>query len=389
MRLSIQNKLLYLFFFSLNFEIWDPLNTEGSFSVAKLTGFLYAFSLIPKLGHFLIIPHQLKSLVRLILFFYAFIVIINLINLNNFSSDFLFFSFLQNIILFLMLLNHERLNPGTIEKGFISFFLGSIALAGFYFLGIGVETSAEGRVSLFGDNENIIGVRMVVSSLILTHIILKYKQKIFKIVYYVLPLLYFPFVLLILKTGSRLSFISLFLGFSIIFILYQNKNIVSKILVLVIGAFTAIFLFDLAMQSEVLGVRLTKTAESGHLGGRDEIWFSLLPLIENNWLIGVGKTGYAEYAIRFYGVLKSPHNVIVEVLAYTGIIGLLLFLSFVFKSFWYSFKYLKYYNEIVPFIFVIPISGILLSAQILTFKLGWVIIAYAASRKLYLNQIIK
>src|SRR5690606_38381533 len=97
---------------------------------------------------------------------------------------------------------------------------------------------------------------------------------------------------LMLNTGSRLSFISLFLGISVIFILYKKQGVFSKILILGIGVVAAIFLFDLAMQSEVLSARLTKTAEDGHLAGRESIWLTVMPLIENNLIFGVGRTGY-------------------------------------------------------------------------------------------------
>lgn len=383
--LKTQNFFLYLFFFSLNFEVWDPFNTGGNFSVAKLTGFLYAFSLIPKIQSFLKIPRGLKPYVRLLLFFYVFLVFISLININYFSSDFLQFSILQNLILFVFLLNHERLSPGALEKSFIFFFIGSLVLTACFYLGIGLETNIEGRVSLFGDNENIIGVRMVISSLILTHIILKYRKRVSKFIYLLLPLAYIPLVTLTLNTGSRLSFISLFLGIFVIFILYKKQGVFSKILILGIGVVAAIFLFDLAMQSEVLGTRLTKTTEEGHLAGRDEIWFAIVPLIENNWIAGVGRTGYIEYVSRLYGSIKSPHNVIIEVLAYSGIIGLTLFFGFIGKAFLSAYKYFRKYNEVIPFVFIVPISGIILSAQILTFKLGWVIFAYTASRTLYLK----
>lgn len=383
--LKTQNFLLYLFFFSLNFEVWDPFNTGGNFSVAKLTGFLYAFSLIPKIQSFLKVPRGLKTYVRLILLFYVFLVFMSFININFYSSDVFQFSILQNLILFVFLLNHERLSPGALEKSFIFFFIGSLVLAACFYLGIGLEINVEGRVSLFGDNANIIGVRMVISSLILTHIILKYRKRVSKFIYLLLPLAYIPLVTLTLNTGSRLSFISLFLGVSVFFILYKKRGVFSKVLILGIGVVAAIFLFDLAMQSEALGTRLTQTAEEGHLAGRDEIWLDILPLIENNWIVGVGRTGYVEYTSRLYGSIKSPHNVIIEVLSYTGIIGLFVFLRFIYKVFLSSYKYLRKYNEVVPFVFIVPILGIILSAQILTFKLGWVIFAYTASRTLYLK----
>ncbi|MFA7686568.1 MAG: O-antigen ligase family protein [Moheibacter sp.] len=296
---KLQNFLLYLFFFSLNFEIWDPLNTNGNFSVAKFTGFLYAFSLIPKLQYFFTTHKSIIIYARMLLILYVFICIMNFINMNYFSSDFLFFSFFQNILLFLLVISHERLSPGVLEKGFIVFFFGSLVLAACFYLGIGLEVNIEGRVSLFGDNENIIGVRMVVSALMLTHILLKYRNKVSKFIYTILPLAYIPLVTLTLNTGSRLSFISLFLGISVIFILYKNRGTFSKILILGIGVIAAVFLFEIAMESEVLGARLAKTGEEGNLAGRDNIWLAILPLIENNWILGVGRTGYIEYYIHY------------------------------------------------------------------------------------------
>lgn len=387
MKLRIQNSLLYLFFISLNFEVYDPLNTGGNFSVAKLTGFLYAFSLISKIQYFLKSPIGLKTEVKFIFFFYIFLVFISLINANVYSSDIIQFSILQNLILFVFLLNHERLNPGVLEKSFIFFYLlGSLVLAACYYLGIGLETNVEGRVSLFGDNENIIGVRMAVSALVLTHIILKYRKRISKFIYILLPFGYLPFVNLLLNTGSRLSYISLFFGISVVFFLHKQRGVFSRVLFLVVGVIAAIFLYNLALQSEALATRLTKTVDEGNLSGRDEIWSSILPLIEDNWIIGVGRTGYIEYITKLYGSIKSPHNVIIEVLAYTGIIGFMLFFGFIGKAFLNAYNYFRKYNEVIPFVFFVPILGIILTAQLLTHKLGWVIFAYAASRALYLKN---
>ena len=46
---QVQRFALYLFFFSINFEVWDPFNTDGFFSVSKLTGLIYLFTIIPQI----------------------------------------------------------------------------------------------------------------------------------------------------------------------------------------------------------------------------------------------------------------------------------------------------------------------------------------------------
>lgn len=381
---KFQNIALILFFFFLNFEVWDPLSTGGNFSIAKLFGYLYVISILSRLKYFLHIPKKAGALIRLPFIFYGLIVLINLININIHSADIFMFSMLQNIVLFWFIFNHERINPNIIEKGFISFALGSLTLAFFYFQGIGIEINTEGRVSIFGDNENIIGIRMVTSVFILTHLLLQKQYKIRKIIKLIIACAYFPLIALLLNTGSRVSFISLFIGLSLAFILYKSRNWFLKIVILSIGIYASIFAYQAAMESEVLGMRLMNTIDEGHLAGRDEIWKSILPLIQDNWIVGVGWTGYVEYMIGIYGRVRSPHNVILEVLAYSGIIGLFLFLAFIIKSFIYSFIYYKNNKSLIPFLFIIPITGLLLSAQMLHFKLAWIILAYAASRKFYI-----
>lgn len=385
-KLRIPNSLLFLFFFSLNFEVWDPLSTGGFFSVSKLFGFLYAISILPNLSHFLATPKSLQVYTKLLFVFFGYLTIINLVNINVYDSSFLNFSILQNIVLFFLLINHERLQPGIIEKSFFGFLLGSLSLAACYYLNLGLEVNLEGRISLFGDNENVIGFRMVVSTLFLIHFLTKKNLKI-KPIYKVLLLLsFFPLFNLVIYSGSRLSFITLILSLVLTSILYKSRYSIFKFLILTFGILTSFLAINIALKSEVLGERLIRSAGSNDLSGRDEIWRRIIPLIEENLIFGVGSTGYFEFSMKTISEYISPHNVFIEVLAISGIIGFILFFYFIFLCFKSSYLYQKRYNEFMPFIFVIPILGILFSAQILVFKLGWVIFAYCATRSLYIYK---
>ncbi len=99
----------------------------------------------------------------------------------------------------------------------------------------------------------------------------------------------------------------------------------------------------------------------------------------------MGQTGYIEYTNFNFGMYKSPHNVILEVLAYTGIIGLFFYLLFVFTAFFQSFPIFIKTKNIVPLVFLLPVLGLLVSGQILVVKLCWFILAYAASRRYYIK----
>ena len=384
MRLSkLQSISLALLFFSINFEVWDPLNTGGIFSLAKFFGITYLVSILPSINKFIVIPKKIRSILILIFLFYFLLFLMNVININYLANDVFSSSILINIIFFVFIINHERLVPGVIEKSFIGFLIGALLSTAAFYSGIGLEVESDGRVKLFGDNQNLIGIRMVVASFLLTHYILKYRYTLSKTLIALLFLAYMPILTLLFNTGSRVSVISLLLGTALFFILYRTKKITVKALSMVILLSFSGIVIDSVLKSDVVGARLTKTIEEGNLAGRDEIWSQILPLIQNNFLFGVGRTGYIDFFSRIRDTVPSPHNVIIEVMSYTGIIGTVLYLLFVYRVFFSSLRYYFKYNELIPLLFAIPIAGILLSGQILTFKLGWFIFAYAATRNYY------
>ena len=132
------------------------------------------------------------------------------------------------------------------------------------------------------------------------------------------------------------------------------------------------------MQSEILIQRLLQSAEGGDLAGRDVIWRALLALIYDNPIFGVGKTGYAYFTQINFGGLTSPHNVLLEVVCYTGLFGLILYLTFLFRIGKSAFINFKVSGMLLPCLLLIPVAGFILSGQLLGVKIGWVIFAYVA-----------
>jgi O-antigen ligase len=132
--------------------------------------------------------------------------------------------------------------------------------------------------------------------------------------------------------------------------------------------------------------RITKTLEQQDLGGRKEIWEEILPLIDENAVFGVGLSGYEKHSIVTFGKISSPHNVILEILAYCGILGLLLFFVFFLKVVIISFKYYLINRNFLSLMLLIPVMGLFLSAQALDVKVVWVILAFASSKVFHLKK---
>ena len=148
----------------------------------------------------------------------------------------------------------------------------------------------------------------------------------------------------------------------------------------------AIYGWKVFLAKEKIMDRLQSSVGEGDIGGRQEIWLKVIPIIENNPLFGVGKTGYSQYALGVFNKFFSPHNVLLEILIYTGIIGLSIFSYFLFRLVKQSYSYYIATGFLLSLLLFSPVFGLILSGQILGKKIVFIIFAFAASRIFYLNN---
>jgi O-antigen ligase len=375
---------LYVLCFSIPFEMWDPLNTNGDFSVARLTAFIYLFSTIPSLWRFVRLEGVVKFLLPVWLFF-GLLLFVNLYNRSNAYSEFFDRSFFLGLILFWVLLNHERADRLVLEKGLLVYGLSCVVLALLYTQGFGLEY-VEGRAKLFGENENKVGIHMATGMLVLMTAVFQDGLKLGKA--RLLLLLPVPFMIsLMAETGSRVAFISFALASLAGMLLWKTKRVWTKVAICVVGVAASILIWQFAMESEMIKARMLSTIEQADLSGRDQIWSKLLPLLGDHIVFGVGQTGYAAFSApafaSLYGFARSPHNVFLEVLCYTGVVGLILYLTFLFFVIRNAYQNYSHHQRLLPLLILFPIFGLLLSGQILGQKYGWLIFAYIGGSSLF------
>jgi len=371
--IKFQRIALYLFFISINFEMWDPFNSQNTFSIAKLTALIYFISIIPQFRQFIRID-ALKPVLFPIWIFFGLLTIMSAFNVNELSTEFFYTSIFLNMTFFWLLINHARKDYLILEKGMLSFALGSFALTVLFFAGIGV-TYVDKRLSMFGENSNVLGVMASLSTLILLANAIQNRLNMgwYR---YIFVLMIFPMLIFIGESGSRVAIIAFVMAFLTGTILYKTKSKVGKAGILIGSAVILILAGIMLMQSEVMVQRLENTSNSGEIGSRDRIWKAVFPIIENNPVLGVGRTGYDFESTFLFGRPFSPHNVILEIMCYTGIVGLLIYLYFLFQVYNTGYQTYKRNGWLLPILLAIPISGLILSGQILQFKIGWTIFAY-------------
>jgi O-antigen ligase len=285
------------------------------------------------------------------------------------------------MVLFWVLIRHEQSEPMVLEKGMLAFALGSATLALLYYNDIGIEY-IDGRVSVFGDNQNIIGQRMAISIIILVLAVLQNRLQINKTRYFLLALI--PLMIgLLIATGSRLAIMSFGAAFIAGLVLLKTKNYYLKVVVFVAGVVSFFFIWQFMMQNEVLRTRLLQSIQEGHLSNRDVIWENILPLIKSNPIFGVGQSGYAAFCEATFGRYVSPHSVIMELMVFTGATGLLIYFYFLFRIFRMGYFSYKMDGFLLPVLLMIIVIGLLLGSHILELKLGWSILAYIACSSIY------
>jgi O-antigen ligase len=373
---QFQRLSLFFYFASVAFENLDPFNTSGSFSISKLAGIIYFVSIVPSVKFFfkprLIIFNQIWSLLA----FFVVLTIISVFNINEISMKIIDIAFLLNLIISFVIIAHIIKDEMVLDKALYFFSLSCIFMSLLAFFGIGVEINSIGRVSFFGSNENEISIKLSAAILILLSFILN-KNPIAKnklLLVFSIPLLLYSMVL----TGSRSGVVVLFLGSLILFTLrlVKQKNKFYGLITFVFSiAVSLIFFIIFVSQSESMGSRLLSFINDNDLGGRGLLWALFYNIITENYIFGLGYSGYIYELTKTYSAVPSPHNVFLEVILYSGIFGLLFFLKFIYNLCKLSFRLFKN-NYSTPIILFPVILVYLLANQALSVKFFWIISSY-------------
>jgi O-antigen ligase len=380
---------IYLFMFSLNFESIDLFNLEIDYLATKISiSLLLFFSLLDFKNSFTF--KNFPDVIKIIVLYFLMLTVNNFINQNVAYDTIIDIPFFLNVLVFIVLCNSAIIDENIILKGLLVFSLSSFFLAILFLLGLGEVNLLEGRMSIFGMNENRLGLTACISILILISIVFENKLVLKKRRYALLILT--PFLLgLTLQTGSRSAFISLILGLGTYFFLNNKLKHIYKIMVFLTFGFFMILIWEFFLKDTYIITRLFQSINEGDLSSRDLIWREIFKLIADDPILGVGETGYSQKMMNFsdFDNIPSPHNVFIEVFCYTGFIGLAVFLVFYKKIINNAIKVKIYKNEVLPFILLIPITINLLSGQLFDFKLLWVLLAFIVSRAFYIKKIKK
>lgn len=373
-RWNYLNILFFIFMASLNFEMVNIAGGEGNgLSIARILFPLYlvAFVLDRRFrlsGKAL----ALGGLVFLILYFAASSSISNFDGRYDRITD---LSTIFCVILFIIAISHQETYKDLIYDGLLYFSFGATVLALLSLLGFGAEYDADGRLTIFGDNSNIVGLRMSIACSVFAFLILHGGRGVlFCAGLGAASLVAFS---VMITTGSRVAFVSLCAALLILFC--SNVHSV-KVLFLRVIALTAasygIFWY-LFQTDNVLLDRLVRSYVERHTAGRESVWQMYVDsfLSRDNFIFGLGFSGFDDLSSQLFGRNLSPHNVFLEVTLLSGFAGLALFLIFNVKALATAVRLARQSHFVLPLMLLSQYFAAVMTAQTLNNKIMWLILA--------------
>jgi len=389
-RFEVQGWLLCLYAISLSVENLQFLGLHY-FSISKLFAAFYLLSVSLSYKSFFLnntTGYYLKPLVA----FYGLVFAVSIFNVNDVSQRVIALDVLLNIVLFVAMVNHSRIDFNVLFRGLLCFGVGTFLVSVLLYFDIGREVNQEGRVTFFGAGFNELGLKLVSGFMILTHFFLKGRR--FFGAHWLL-VAFLPLMLLsILETGSRTAYFALVLTVLvwIFFSVVNSEKKVGTFVVLTLAmVIVSIPLLHIAFESDVFIHRFDPNVNVSYanLGGRDVLWKGFMDIVSGSIFWGYGISGYEYQSLEYFGFIESPHNAILEILLYSGVIGLFLYSFFMFrvlKAAYYSARVLRDY---MPMMLLCVFFGYFIAFQALSEKICWLILAYCVGRYLssfYSNQ---
>lgn len=335
---NINKYCLFVLVFSITFENWDPFKLVGTISVTYMASVLYILSWIPFLKtDFNPLPLK-KYILPLVLFTMVGIFATALNSGYALSIQDVIVKRMVLLIILMFLIASHLYNDKTLVLQLLPVYVYSVVLMYVLFL-LGMGTKfAGGRLLLFGDNPNALGLKAVIAFFIVLSNLLNKKFNYPKLI----SGLFFMYALLslILLSASRGALLFLFVGIAVL-VFFMKISMVKKMVLGVIGIVFSLFLFNYIIQTNVVfGKRLMRSIETGDTG-RNWLWEAAFQIIEDNLFIGVGHPGVLPEMFKYVGRAIDPHNVFLYVLISTGVIGFYFYMLFLFrlgKSIYKSFR---------------------------------------------------
>lgn len=318
---------MFLLIFAIPFQELQPFGT-AYLNIPFISFFIYLFFSIATLRFSFRVREIWPFVAPVLLIVILFWVMSAVYNKPNLVMS---FSESRRLIMFLLMyifiINEIKERPELADKALAVFVYSLMIMTISYLLGFGTRTGNTGRVTFSGINANKLGLWYVIGLFIIVKLILEGRvQKYQKYLMFIFGIL---FITIIARTASRSGFGALIMGPSF-YLYFLNIPIKRKVPIAIVGGIIIAVMGIYIGTSGLLAERLAEVS-SGGIGEREHIWETAMILVRENLIFGSGASGYEAWMSQNFSGYEAPHNVYLLILSYTGLVGLSIFLVFLFR----------------------------------------------------------
>jgi O-antigen ligase len=188
-----------------------------------------------------------------------------------------------------------------------------------------------------------------------------------------------------IETGSRGGLLSVAAG--LLVLMLSGRTGWLRVRNIAVGTIAIGALLWASYSSTLMRNRLEQTAEQGNLAGRERIFPELLRMFRERPLIGWGAiTNKYELGLRLHEIRfprRDAHNMVLEVLTSTGVLGTVPFLVGVGLCALAAWRARRRLHGILPLALVAVVLAANMSGNRIASKVFWVVFAYAMAAATY------
>jgi hypothetical protein len=380
--ISLGKSTIFLYIFLLPFGAFNVIDGLTPYILFKVS---FVLMFITNIRHLFGALRFLKRENIFIVGYFILYILNNWINVQNANPDvfqdisiyFGFFDlfFFLNLLSYLIIQQFIKINKESANLFIKAIMYSGFLVSLFFQFGLFVEIDSFGRLTLFNDNSNNVGMHLAISFILSMYYLVNSRQNLFlSLILLVLTLIVF---IGILKTGSRAALMSTISV--IIFFINLKGGIIQKLSRFLIFIFIILILIKLISTQELIVNRMNDFFEDGDVSGRDVLFLSVLPYTFDHWLLGIGISGYYSLTSQYFAEFFSPHNSFFEVFIYTGLIGFVIFWIWIYIILKYSLILKIRYSSNLYISLAVPVLVVLLNSQFFFAKVIWVILAISVA----------
>jgi hypothetical protein len=323
---------------------------------------------------------HLDKPVVFLLIIYCIIFAVSFINfVPNYEGG---YSFLRQFPIFITLFHfvskdliNEKISPDTIMRWFVA---GMVILVLMFLFNIKVDYYQVGRLSIMGLNANYLAISFSLAILITLNRLYTFEIKKTSRIGSLVLILLMTYITVL--TASRGGIIGLLLGLFVYFY-FLKRDVLGRFKTLLQSLFVIIIMIALFLSNDLLYNRVFNEDEAfGE--NRFRIWSAALDIVKDDLLYGVGVFRYQEEINTMLGRIFSTHNEFLSILMYSGVIGVFLFIYFIYFIIRSAFKTFKFTRSPLYLSLMIIVTFTLFKSggSLLTMSL-WVILTMCFAAK--------